>query len=110
MQILTISRKSTSQFYYENIFKVKTLDWENIYLLPTNTILDNAFRMFYVNNPHNGQTSQLLLILKYCTCKARESKSASFNDLKNEILKFRDIEQKKKTISGRDFTEEIWID
>ena len=25
MQILTISRKSTSQFYYENIFKLKTL-------------------------------------------------------------------------------------
>ena len=110
MQILTISRKSTSQFYYENIFKLKTLDWENIYPLPRNTILDTAFRMFYVNNPHNRQTSQLLLILKYCTCKARESKSASFNDLKNEILKFRDVEQKKKPISGRDFTEEIWID
>ena len=110
MQILTISRKSTSQFDYENIFKLKTLDWENIYLLPRNTILDTAFRMFYVNNPHNRQTSQLLLILKYCTCKARESKSASFNDLKNEILKFRDVEQKKKPISGRDFTEEIWID
>ena len=110
MQILTISRKSTSQFYYENIFKLKTLDWENIYLLSRNTILDTAFPMFYVNNPHNRQTSQLLLILKYCTCKARESKSASFNDLKNEILKFRDVEQKKKPISGRDFTEEIWID
>lgn len=42
MQILAISRKPTSQTYHEKIVQITTIDWKNIYLLPTNTTLNTA--------------------------------------------------------------------
>lgn len=45
MKILITARMAASLSYHEKIFQT-TQDWENIYMLPRNTALDNIYHMF----------------------------------------------------------------